>query len=126
MCSLTINKTFDEQLKEIPSDRKMIERRLTEMAFEADLNKSGGLDATDTHIQRMPPDLKQIRKKRIGRHRVYYIGFHTQCSYTSIFIKIYKKKGVDDDDAASFQEKLSRALISPQSRLLETENPTEK
>ncbi|HZG52771.1 MAG TPA: hypothetical protein VEZ40_11610 [Pyrinomonadaceae bacterium] len=96
----------------------MIEKRLSRMAGDANTTTSGGLDTLDTHMMRMPAELHDARKKRIGRHRVYYIGHHHQCSYQCFYIKVNKKKGVDDEDDASFQEKLKSALTEPALRTL--------
>lgn len=119
MCSLKFNQTFDEVITELRSDGKMIEGKLKRMAFEANPTMPGLLDALDNHIKRMPDDLKDIRKRTIGRHRIFYTGHHTQCSYTFFYLKSFKKTGVDDEDDSSFQEKLKKALCSQNSRVLE-------
>lgn len=121
MCSLTLNQTFEKQLKDLNDDGKMIERKLKGMAHEADVDKPSLLDAPDTNITRYSGDLKTIRKRSFGRHRIYYIGFHTQCSYKAIFIKEFKKKGVDDEDLDSFKNKLIKALTTPDSRVIPKE-----
>lgn len=119
MCSITTNATVDGQLKGIgASDTRMIERRLSTFAGEANENTPGGLDTPDTHMMRMPEELREIRKKRVGRHRVYYKGHHSQCSYHAFYIKIFKKKGVDQEDNKVFQERLERALAEPTTRTL--------
>lgn len=116
MCSLTLNKTSDEILEELRQDGKKITDRLVRMAHGANPHVSGLLDTTDTHIKRMPEDLREVRKRKIGRHRIYYIGHHTQCSYTILFVKTFKKTGVDDDDDNGFQQKLIGSLSAPISR----------
>ncbi len=119
MCSITTNTTFDAGLKAVgASDTRMIEKRLSQMAGEANVNMSGGLDTPDTRLMRMPEELRDIRKKRIGRHRVYYNGFHTQCSYQSFYLKAFKKNDVDREDDSGFQERLKRALLDPPMRRL--------
>ena len=85
----------------------MIEKRLIQFAQEASIAVSGGLDIAP--MKRMPSDLQDARKITIGRHRVYYTGHHTQCSYTSFFIKEFKKTGVNDEDDSRFQKALIRA-----------------
>lgn len=116
MCSLTLNKTSDEKLGELRQDGKKIVDRLVKMASQANPDVSGLLDTTDTHIKRMPEDLRAVRKRTIGRHRIYYVGHHTQCSYTILFVKAFKKSGVDDDDDKGFQQKLIGSLSDPVSR----------
>jgi len=89
VCSLSFNETFDKQLRDADKgDSNLIERRLKSMAFEANIESPGLLDALNTHIQRMPNDLKEIRKYRIGRHRIYYTGHHSKCLYNSVLAKI--------------------------------------
>lgn len=119
MCSITINATVEEQLIGIGRrDKDMVEGRLGRMAGEANVNSSGGLDTPDTHMRRMPAALRDARKKRIGRHRVYYTGFHVQCTYRSFYIKANKKDDVDREDDRSFQDILIRALADPPVRTL--------
>ena len=96
----------------------MVEKRLFTFAGDANENTSGGLDTPDTHMMRMPEELRDIRKKRIGRHRVYYRGHHRQCSYHTFYIKAFKKDDVDREDDRLFQERLKRALIEPIMRTL--------
>ena len=110
MCSITINKTADDILaRQSEKDRRMIERRLVQFAQDASVSVKGALD-TIAPMTRMSGDLKQARKKTIGRHRVYYTGFHTQCSYRAFFVKPFKKAGVDDEDDPRFQNTLFRAM----------------
>lgn len=117
MCSITINKTADDILTALnENERKMIETRLINFAQQASVQMRGGLDIAP--MKRMPDDLKLARKKRIGRHRVYYTGFHTQCSYETFFIKVNKRKGVNDEDDRGFQRALLRAIDDPQYREL--------
>lgn len=119
MCSITTNATVDGLLRAVgASDRRMIEERLGRMAGEANVNASGGLDSPDTLMKRMPEDLREVRKKRIGRHRVYYTGFHRLCSYQSFYIKLFKKDDVDREDDRGFQQRLRRALAEPTARTL--------
>jgi hypothetical protein len=96
----------------------MVEKRLSTMAGEANENTSGGLDTPDTHMRRMPADLREIRKKRVGRHRVYYTGHHRQCSYQSFYIKVFKKGDEDREDDRLFQDRLRRALGESVARTL--------
>ncbi len=91
----------------------MIERRLFQFANEADINKPGGLDNPALAMKRMPDDLRDVRKIRIGRHRVYFIGHHQQCRFHAFYIKSFKKTGVDDEDDPKHQRKLSGALVEP-------------
>jgi hypothetical protein len=111
VCSLNLNRTFSEQL-EASGNREFVERRLSALAFEADTEKAGPLDDPGTHRQRMPPALRNIRKKRIGRHRIWYSGHHSNCFYTPCYL-VENKQGDDrteQDDNKDFQEHLKNAL----------------
>lgn len=121
MCSISTNATMDEQLRDLErsSDRDMVERRLFQFASEANADNSGGLDNPTLVMKRMPEDLREVRKIRIGRHRVYFTGSHRQCSYRAFYIKPNKKKGVSDEDDSKHQRKLSAALREPATRALE-------
>jgi hypothetical protein len=92
-------------------DKPMIERRLFQFANDADVNRRGGLDNPALIMKRMPDDLKDVRKITIGRHRVYFTGHNTQCSYTAIYVKLYKKTGVDDEDDPRHQKQLVKATL---------------
>ena len=118
MCSISVNRTVDEQIAELghSGDKEMIERRLFNFANEADRNRSGPLDTPDKRMRRMPEDLRHIRKISIGRHRVYYTGHYRQCSYKAFYIKMFKKSGVDDDDTRKFQKILRQVLGEPSER----------
>jgi len=115
MCSISINQTVDTQLTALSDARKRekLEKKVFRLADEAKIDISGALDSTNCHIRRMPQDLEELRKKRIGRHRLYFTGYHTACRYSTCFLKLNKKAGVDDDDTKAFQNKLRRALEDP-------------
>lgn len=120
MCSISTNRTVDQELQQLErsDDRRMIEQRLFRFADEANATQMGVLDSLINSMRRMPDDLKDIRKIRIGRHRVYYTGYHTQCSYHTFYIKSFKKTGVNDEDDKRFQDKLRRALTEPKTSTL--------
>ena len=122
MCSIKINATVDDILKSkrLQKDKEMIEQRLANFAKDASPQHKGALDGY--LMKRMPSELKGIRKKRIGRHRVYYYGHHTQCCYNSFYIKVFKKKGVNDEDNKRFQKILIKAKNDLPSRLLLTDS----
>ncbi len=118
MCSITTNATVDQQLEhlELSNNRQMIEKRLIDFAREASPECRGALDVAGMHG--FPADLKEVRKKQIGRHRVYYTGFHKQCNYHTFYIKEFKRTGVDDDSDRHFQNRLRSALSLPPTRRL--------
>lgn len=121
MCSISANRTVDGQLEELKrsNDRRMIEERLYNFANEANIEQPGPLDAPARKMKRMPEDLRDVRKIRVGRHRIYYTGYHKQCSYSTIYIKRYKKSGVDDEDDKRFHNKLRGVLGEPDTHNLE-------
>jgi len=120
MCSISINATVENQLEKLGSKkaRKKFKTRIFRLADEADVDNSGALDDPSTHMTRMPPELREIRKKTIGRHRLYFTGFHKQCSYHAFYLKVNKRTGVDDDDNKIFQNKLYSALDNSKISLL--------
>lgn len=118
MCSITVNATFEAQLEELKragekKRKKTIEKRLYEMADEADVGLPGGLDNPANIMKDMPPELRAARKVRVGRHRIFYTGHHNQCSYRAFYIKINKKAGVNDEADPSFHRILRTELTAP-------------
>ena len=123
MCSISTNSIADNQLDELgrSDDKDMIEARLYNFAKESTVEKPSMLDSTKCHIRRMPRDLRNIRKITIGRHRVYFTGHHTQCSYTAFYIKMFKRSGENDEDNQRFQRILGFAICEPPIRTIEIE-----
>lgn len=117
MCSISLNSVADSQLNDLErsgrsGDKTMIETRLFRFAADANTDTPGALDRPASHMTRMPTDLRDIRKITIGRHRVYFTGHHSKCSYSAIYVKKFKRTGVDDEDTKKFQNKLKLALQS--------------
>ena len=115
MCSILMSRTAKSQLDELESsgkrgDREMIEKRLERLAQDASPDNPGALDTPDCLIKRMPPGLRELRKRRIGRHRAYFKGSHHICFYKVGFIKLNKKKGTDDEDDPNFQNKVMKVF----------------
>jgi hypothetical protein len=112
MCSISTNPTANDQLEKLErsNDKNMIERRLSKFAEDSDINKSDILDEPKNHMKRMPLELKDVKKIQIGRHRVYYTGHHTKCSYLVFYIKQFKKSDKNKEDDKKFQNKLIRFL----------------
>jgi len=111
---LTLNNTSNDQLDLLRGEREQLENKIIKRAFGANLAMQGLLDAQSTHLRQMPNDLRHIRKETIGRHRIYYFGHHSDCSYTVFYIKLNKKKDskAQDDNNPQFQDKLRAGLIS--------------
>lgn len=125
MCSITINQTADRNLNDLAhsGDKKLIERKLTDFASVASVTQPGPFDETSCHIKGLPADLKLVRRRRMGSHRIFFTGYHTQCSYWTFYIKKNKKKGVDDELNPAFQDKLRAALSDTTKRLVEKATP---
>jgi hypothetical protein len=98
--------------KQLRGDSYMIKKRLVQFANKADIEIPGALDDLSCHMKRMPDPLKEIKKKRIGSHRVYYTGAYQNCRYDVVFIKPFKKSGTDDDDDKVFQQRLANLLAN--------------
>lgn len=115
MCSLILNKTSNDQLDSLQGERTLLEKKIIKRAFGANLATQGLLDAPNTHLRQMPDDLTHIRKETIGRHRIYYFGHHSDCSYTVFYIKLFKKSdnAAQDDNNPQFHNKLRTGLSSP-------------
>jgi hypothetical protein len=116
LCSIDLNTKVTEQLedRDLMADSAKIVERLQQFAGEADIAHPGALDDPSCHMTRMPDDLKDVRKRRILRHRVYYTGNHHLCHYVVVYIKPFKKSGTDDDDDKVFQKRLINLLATNQ------------
>ncbi len=123
MCSISTNSTADNQLDELgrSDDKDMIEKRLYNFAKESTVENSSMLDSTKCHMRGMPIGLRNIRKITIGRHRVYFTGHHTQCSYIAFYIKMFKRSGENNEDNQRFQRILGSAICEPPIRTIEIE-----
>jgi hypothetical protein len=114
VCSLTLNKTSKESIDSLRGESEAFIKKIRNRAFGAKIATQGLLDAPNTHLRHFPNDLRHVRKETIGRHRVYYFGHHTDCSYTVFYIKLNKRgdSWAQDDDNPQFQDKLRIALAS--------------
>ncbi|MEK6410804.1 MAG: hypothetical protein AABN34_28100 [Acidobacteriota bacterium] len=123
---MTISPTADRHLKDLArsGDNKLIEKKLFTFADAASATESGPLDESGCHLKGLAADLKPVRRRRIGHHRVFFAGYHTQCLYWTFYIKKHKKKGVDDELDPAFQDKLRAALgDTAQPRLMSKPKP---
>lgn len=128
MCSLGTNSTADQQLTDLKSsgDDKIIENKLRDFAGNSTLHESGVLDLPKFHLRDMPDDLTHIRRLRAGRHRVFYTGHHTECSYNVFYIKAFKKTGVRDEHDSRFHKLLKKAVSdSSRVRLIRPPDPSD-
>lgn len=125
MCLITVNSQVESQMEDLrhSGDKVDVEDKLKGFATEADTTKSGALDTPDCLLRGWSGDLADVRRKRVGRHRVFFVGHHTKCSYHTLYIKMYKKKGVEDENDKGFQRQIERLLDKPLTRTLNPENP---
>ena len=127
MCSIWVNSIADEQLDDLEcSGHKHLKKRIFQFADEANEENPGALDNPGCHFKGMPAELRDVRKKEIGRHRIYFTGFHKQCCYHLLYVKKFKKDGVDDEFDKSFQKKLLRALREEDSEQITIETELKK
>ena len=109
-CQLHIRKAANDALQRLPQrDARLCVDHMTRLAAD----ESCPLDLPQRHIKRLPDDLRQIRKLKKGRHRLYYTGHATQCNYFLCHLKTFKRSGVEDDDSMEFQNRLRAALSAP-------------
>jgi hypothetical protein len=113
VCSITINATVESQLEILSAsnDKDLVEKRLFQLADAADIDSMGPLDLGG--MKGMPDALKHVRKQRIGRHRVFYTGHYTHCTYHAFYIKINKRTGIEDEADRRFQKRLAQVLHEP-------------
>ena len=99
---------------------KKHEDELARLADDDNLEHGDGLDGTLEPILSWlhDPELRGLRKKRIGRHRAFIAGHHTQCHYRLFYLKMNKKNEVDREEEKAFQTKVLKALSLPDTRVL--------
>jgi len=111
VCSLLTNTTADRNLKNLPKkDAASIEKKFAMFAGNSNVETPGILDQPANHLHVLPHDLKDVRRHRSGRQRVFYIGNFSQCSFTIIFVKEFKKKGKNDEADLSLHNLLRNAI----------------
>lgn len=96
------------------------ENELARLADDDSPERADGLDGTLEPILSWLHDgeLCRLRKKRLGRHRAFFAGHHSQCRYQLFYLKMNKKAGVDREEDKAFQSKILKALSLPDTRVL--------
>ncbi len=117
MCSVNLNSIVNQELQ-LGDTKNRIEKKVRSLAFNASVTSPGLLDSPGKLMHHMPDALKDVKKYTIGRHRLYYLGHHSDCSYDVIFIKWFKKDDKNREVSKAFQEKLISALRLPTERVL--------
>ena len=97
------------------------EEELARLADEDSIASPDGLHGTLEPILSWLHDdeLRGLRKKRLGRHRAFFAGRHTDCHYRLFYLKMYKREETDREEDKVFQSKILRALSPPETRTLE-------
>jgi hypothetical protein len=112
MCELLLSPTTNERLHAFRgANRDKIEKRLLELAGDDNVNQQNGmgqmLDSVD-HWSKL--DISHIRKLRIGRHRFYVEGKHTDCKYIVQEMLVFKRDQDDTPEKKPFQSMIRKAL----------------
>ncbi len=63
--------------------------------------------------------LKTVKKYRVGRHRFYIRGRHTDCNYIVCHILVNKKDADDTPGKQVFKDMIMESLATPVARLIE-------
>jgi hypothetical protein len=122
LCELRSNKVGDEGLERLRrSGEQKFLKKLIRLAEEADIDVVGGIEPLlrDLSDWRHRPELRIVRKYRIGNHRVYLTGRNTDCRYTIVYVKVNKKSDVDREETEDFRSKILQALANEETRILE-------
>ena len=120
MCSISVNKTTDQKITALGDKQKQrIEKNLFTMADAASTTNAGPFDEASCLLHDFPSDLKPIRRRRWGRHRIFFMGHHSQCSYWAFYLKTFKQSGKEDEHDKALHERLRTALSDQTVRLIE-------
>jgi len=114
VCLLLSNAMADQgfaMLKQSGDDKDYI-ARLVQHALEDSVTKAAGLHQLLEPLLswQHDPELRRVRKVRIGRHRFYITGQHTECSYTVCYVKIHKRDEENREEDPRFQSQIFAAL----------------
>lgn len=123
MCQLESNSTADDGFTQIrrTGDKIDYEMRLAQMASEDSIRHANGLHSLLEPVLSWwgNPILQSIRKVRIGRHRAYIQGRHTDCRYLVVYIKVHKRDEERREEDARFQGIILRAFRGEATRVLD-------
>lgn len=127
MCDLLLSPTADSSLDKIKSKRKGLESRLVAMASNDSVDRADGLHKVLKPVKpwAMISDLSGLRKYRIGRHRFYIEGKHTDCKYIVQSILLNKRDEDDKPKTYKYQNMIRRALATREACITVDPNPPE-
>jgi hypothetical protein len=123
MCSLKINGPASELASTLsPKDQTAFRTRLARMAEESTPSSTSGLESLlmqgRVDAWQDIPDLKNVRKYRIGLHRFYITGHNTSCNYDIMFILINKRDKDDQPFTKRYQNMVRTAISDPRPSIL--------
>lgn len=121
MCVLRINAVADAVLSGLPqSEREACEKKYATMAEADSVETANGLSLLMRSVSDWSQieELKSVRKIKSGRHRLYFVGRHTDCQYTIVFMLANKRDEDDTPGKPSFQEGVLKALRAPAQRII--------
>ena len=121
MCILESNAVADRGFDAMGTrDKAKFEQRCAKLADLDSVSYTNGLSLLVHSVSdwSMLPELRAVRKLRIGRHRFYFLGKHTDCRYTVVFVLPNKREEDDKPETYGFQRRIFDALREPASRVI--------
>ena len=113
MCELRSNESGNEGLDQLrKSGETKFVKKLVKLANDDSVTAQNGLSLFLEPILswQHDPNLRQVRKYRIGNHRVYVLGQHTDCRYTLVYVKVNKRANENREEWPEFKNKILRSL----------------
>lgn len=124
MCLMLTNLTAEAALERIGGkEKERCEQRLARYAAAADVDRKEGMELLINTVADWAKidELRGVRKLRIGRHRFYITGKHTDCRYSLCFVLVSKRAKDDQPWTKRFQEMIKTAVADNDvARVLET------
>jgi hypothetical protein len=126
VCLVNSTPLADEALAQlVRSGERQWEDTLARWADDDNVERVGAFGATlyaeswNTDNKEHLNALKHVQKRHMGRHRIYVTGHHSRCEYTLWYIKINKRKGVDEEKDKAFRKRILAALDQRVTRQLQ-------
>lgn len=129
MCKLLISPTANERLDSFRGkNRVKIEKRLLELAGDDNVSQQNGMGKKLYPIDHWSGlDISHIRKLKIGSHRYYVEGRHTDCKYIVQEMLVFKREEEDVPWTKPYQNRIRKALAPIENCVVvEPENENEK
>lgn len=113
MCILQSNAIADALLQSLSAkERAACERKYALLAGEDSVEVPNGLWKLMHPVSDWATNdvLRGVRKVKSGRHRLYFIGWHTDCQYTLVYLLVNKRDEGDTPGDTAFQNRVLLAL----------------